>query len=200
MGVVFCDLDDVIADTETVIVEYARKFTREILKRVTEDGYDGLSTDYFYFVEKFKWTEDELRLFFTTYYPGYLREISCTEGSKEYITKIIERGHEFNIISARYPNEKIDVHQLTTEWLTSNGIPFSNLFIGQQKKDLLINQYNEVIAFIDDSVQNCIDIREKTNCEHVILLEKQYNCGYSPQNHVKVKSWKEIYEIICEHS
>lgn len=199
MGVVFCDLDDVIADTETVIVEYARKFTRKILKLDTENDYDGRSLDYFYFVEKFRWTEYELSLFFETYYPGYLNEISCIEDSKEYINKIIDNGHEFNIISARYPNERIDVYQLTVKWLIANEIPFSNLFIGQQKKDLLVNKYDEVLAFIDDSVQNCIDVREKTNCKYVILFEKNYNCECSFQDITKVKRWKEIYKVICEN-
>ena len=200
MGVIFCDLDDVIADTEGIIVKYAQKYNSEVLGRENEDEYHGCSRDYFYFLDKFQWTEKEMKSFFLFYYPKYLREIPCIGECKEYIKKIVNMGHEFNVISARFHSEKMDVYKLTFDWLVKNEIPFDNLFINQQKKDVVIAQYKDVLAFIDDSVQNCIDVRKNTNCKNVVLYEKKYNYIYSALDYIKVKNWREIYKIICNYS
>lgn len=198
MGIIICDLDDVIADTERVIVKYAKVFNREVLHRDDEKEYDGFSNDYFYFASKFQWGEKEVKQFFSLYYPHYLKEVTCINECRSYMNKIVKLGHEFYIVSARYPNEKNVVYQLTEEWLLNNHIPFTELWINQQDKTGIVNMYPETFAFIDDSEKNCSDIWNYTHCKNVFLFEKDYNHKCCSKNYHKVKNWSEIYENICD--
>ena len=61
------------------------------------------------------------------------------------------------------------------EWLKNNGILYDELFINIKEKSKIVNQL-KIDIFIDDSYENCIDVKTNTDAK-VYMLSTKYNTG-----------------------
>lgn len=104
-----------------------------------------------------------------------LNIIPPVDGARNVLNYLKRCGYEIVIISARnyHPLGK----QITEQWLTKHALQFDKVFIsgGQVKKSDICKQFGEIEAFVDDNIDNCIDMRDNTNCKQIFLKTMPWN-------------------------
>ena len=169
------DLDDTLADTASVINKYAIKFNKEYLNGNGDLQDINNSKSYYYFAEGLNWNKDNIAKFFEIYYLDILKEVQIKPFVKETINKLKKEKNEVYIITARRKREGEIVEKITNEWLKNNGILYDDLFINIKEKSKIVNQL-KIDIFIDDSYENCIDVKTNTDAK-VYMLSTKYNTG-----------------------
>ena len=169
------DLDDTLADTASVINKYAIKFDKEYLNGNGDLQDINNSKSYYYFAEGLNWNKDNIAKFFEIYYLDILKEVQIKPFVKETINKLKKEKNEVYIITARRKREGEIVEKITNEWLKNNGILYDELFINIKEKSKIVNQL-KIDIFIDDSYENCIDVKTNTDAK-VYMLSTKYNTG-----------------------
>ena len=169
------DLDDTLADTASVINKYAIKFDKEYLNGNGDLQDINNSKSYYYFAEGLNWNKDNIAKFFEIYYLDILKEVQIKPFVKETINKLKKEKNEVYIITARRKREGERVEKITNEWLKNNGILYDDLFINIKEKSKIVNQL-KIDIFIDDSYENCIDVKTNTDAK-VYMLSTKYNTG-----------------------
>ncbi len=169
------DLDDTLADTASVINKYAIKFDKEYLNGNGDLQDINNSKSYYYFAEGLNWNKDNIAKFFEIYYLDILKEVQIKPFVKETINKLKKEKNEVYIITARRKREGEIVEKITNEWLKNNGILYDDLFINIKEKSKIVNQL-KIDIFIDDSYENCIDVKTNTDAK-VYMLSTKYNTG-----------------------
>lgn len=167
------DLDDTLSDTASVINKYAIKFDKEYLNGNGDLQDINNSKSYYYFAEGLNWNKENIAKFFEIYYLEILKEVQIKPFVKETINKLKEEKNEVYIITARRKREGKIVEKITNEWLKNNGILYDDLFINIKEKSKIVNQL-KIDIFIDDSYENCIDVKTNTNAK-VYMLSTKYN-------------------------
>lgn len=169
------DLDDTLTDTASVINKYAIKFDREYLKENGDLKDINDSKSYYYFAEGLNWNKENIAKFFEIYYLEILKEIQIKPFVKETINQLKKEENEVYIITARRKREGEIVEEITKQWLKNNGILYDDLFINIKEKSKIVNQL-KIDIFIDDSYENCIDVKTNTDAK-VYMLNTKYNTG-----------------------
>lgn len=169
------DLDDTLADTASVINKYAIKFDKEYLNGNGDLQDINNSKSYYYFAEGLNWNKENIAKFFEIYYLDILKEVQIKPFVKETINKLKKEKNEVYIITARRKREGEIVEKITNEWLKDNGILYDELFINIKEKSKIVNQL-KIDIFIDDSYENCIDVKTNTDAK-VYMLSTKYNTG-----------------------
>jgi uncharacterized HAD superfamily protein len=169
------DLDDTLADTASVINKYAIKFDKEYLNGNGDLQDINNSKSYYYFAEGLNWNKENIAKFFEIYYLDILKEVQIKPFVKETINKLKKEKNEVYIITARRKREGEIVEKITNEWLKNNGILYDELFINIKEKSKIVNQL-KIDIFIDDSYENCIDVKTNTDAK-VYMLSTKYNTG-----------------------
>lgn len=169
------DLDDTLADTASVINKYAIKFDKEYLNGNGDLQDINNSKSYYYFAEGLNWNKENIAKFFEIYYLDILKEVKIKPFVKETINKLKKEKNEVYIITARRKREGEIVEKITNEWLNNNGILYDELFINIKEKSKIVNQL-KIDIFIDDSYENCIDVKTNTDAK-VYMLSTKYNTG-----------------------
>ncbi len=169
------DLDDTLADTASVINKYAIKFDKEYLNRTGELKDINNSKSYYYFAEGLNWNRENIAKFFEIYYLEILREVKIKPFVKETINKLKKAKNEIYIITARRKRENEIVEKITKDWLKNNGILYDELYIAIKEKSKIVNHL-KIDIFIDDSYENCIEVKRNTNAK-VYMLNTKFNIG-----------------------
>jgi len=121
------------------------------------------------------WNKENIAKFFEIYYLDILKEVQIKPFVKETINKLKKEKNEVYIITARRKREGEIVEKITNEWLKDNGILYDELFINIKEKSKIVNQL-KIDIFIDDSYENCIDVKTNTDAK-VYMLSTKYNTG-----------------------
>lgn len=121
----------------------------------------------------------------------YEKELYETPGPKtdavEYINKLDEK-HKIVIITARSE----EYRDLTEKWLKTHGIFHDELKMTYQKREAC-NLYN-----IDVMVEDAPVFLDICNDIPVLLFNYPYNKDENHSNLIRVDSWQEVYNIICQ--
>lgn len=185
------DLDEIVADTMTAIINFHNETYKTSLKR------DSFHSYYFWEIwgeNKDKATEKMYEFYKTEHFSG----ISPVAGSLSAINKLKERGHDLFIVTGRQ-NEII---RQTEEWIEKyfpkvfSDIRFTNSYglTGEQfLKSAICNQLN-VKTMIEDDINNANDLA-KSDIK-VFLLDQPWNQGDAGKNIERVFSWTEIINKI----
>lgn len=184
------DLDDTLADTASVINKYAIKFDKEYLNGNGDLQDINNSKSYYYFSEGLNWNKENIAKFFEIYYLEILKEVQIKPFVKEIINKLKEEKNEVYIITARRKREGEIVEKITNEWLKNNGILYDDLFINIKEKSKIVNQL-KIDIFIDDSYENCIDVKTNTNAK-VYMLSTKYNTGILDKQLERINNIEEL--------
>ena len=187
------DLDDTLADTASVINKYAIKFDKEYLNGNGELKDINDSKSYYYFAEGLNWNKENIVRFFEIYYLEILKEVEIKPFVKETINKLKKGEHEIYIITARRKREDEIVEKITKDWLKNNEILYDDLFINIKEKSKIVNQL-KIDIFVDDSYENCIDVKRNTNAK-VYMLNTKYNIGILDN---QVNRINNIDEVVVE--
>jgi len=96
------DLDDVLCDTYSIILEESLRYHCEVLKRkaIKRNIFESKG-DYFYFAKSLRWGDKETEDFFYDFYPEFLKRCIPYDGVVDILKKLINRGNEVHIITAR---------------------------------------------------------------------------------------------------
>lgn len=169
------DLDDTISDTAKVINKYAIKFDKEELngKGILKESNN--SKNYYYFTNGLNWSSKNIKDFFDKYYLEIISKVKIKPYVKETIEKLRQNNDKIYIITARRKRENDVIEKITSKWLLENGIYYDELFINVKEKADLVRKLN-IDVFIDDSYENCSDVKKTTNAD-VYMIKTKYNSG-----------------------
>lgn len=173
------DLDDVISDTYSVIMEVSLLYHRNVLSReipetVREAGQSR--GDYFYFAKSLQWNTQDVTAFYHEYYPHFLEKIKPRVSSRCVLQKLHDEGHQICILSARELRDYADVEQLTNNWLTEHQIPCDRLIVGAKQKQPFLERM-QCGVFVDDDFWNCI-AAVNALVPRVFYYRCEYNQGF----------------------
>jgi FMN phosphatase YigB (HAD superfamily) len=190
--IVSIDLDGVIADFHTGIINYFFK-----KGYVGHDVYDKEHNNYSY-QEFFKtWISDPL--YIEKYKNNFLEEdgfkyLSLFNGSKEFIDNLISLGYNILILTARSKKYISD----TIFWLKNNNIAYHHLIFEKDKSDAFLSLYpSKIILHIDDRDKHCIEV--SSNGIETILLNKPYNSQFDIiryENIHRFDDFDQIYDYV----
>ena len=167
------DLDDTLSDTYETIMKYAIKHDIENLGRKGIINNKISSSDYFYFARSLGWSRDDLISFFDTYYPTFLKEIKPKKESSYIMNQIKDMNIKIYIVTSRKEINN-EVFNITKNWLLDNNIPYDELYIDSKDKDKIIKKL-KANYFIDDSLDNCIKVKESSKNTNVFWIQTEYN-------------------------
>lgn len=180
------DIDDTITNTyETLIPMIAIKYGLNLSKLLkTRPNYSMLSD----IIPGYN--KDKMELF-----TAMAKVVPLKEDVIEVLTKLREEGHKIIFITARNPLEYGDPYKISYEFLKSHNVPFDVLYTNVADKASKC-VLEGIDLFIDDSARNCKAVKKRG------VPTLQFDaCFTEPIKDMKrVKSWKEVYQIIKDMS
>lgn len=141
------DIDDTLADTNTVIFEYACKYNNDI----------GLN----YEVKKDEWdwdiacgwtTNELIEGFYKKYIDKALKKAEIKENAKDILEKLKKQDNKIFLVTSRAENEVEGMAELTKEWLANNNIPYDKLVLNSKNKSIVCIE-NNIDIFFDDNIR-----------------------------------------------
>lgn len=189
------DLDDVIADTYPEMMKQSLKFHNEVLKRQTceELNICMANGDYYWFARALNWSEEDLKLFFQTYYPGFLKLCRVIRDSVDFLNSINEK-HNIIILSAREKRDYENVEYITIEWLKKNGVKYDKVLIGHKNKFEYLKD-NKIDVFVDDNIENCRQAI-RANVPWVFVYKTVYNMNISDEDIISLTNLFDITKYV----
>lgn len=185
------DIDDTLTDIRDEVGAAALKYAQSLNKDIDESkvvwdkNNNGSS-----FKERYNLNKEELLYFFRNIQENITKKAKPREGVVEVIKKLREDGHKIYIITARDSEFHEDPFELSKVWLDKNNIEYDKLIVNARDKAKVCREQN-VDAFIDDKLSNCLEISN----ENIITI-RITNYTDEHQEIVNKKNWKEIYEYI----
>ena len=116
------------------------------------------------------------------------RNVKPLDGAVDYIQKLMQDGHEVVVVTAsHYDNVGMKMRNVLVRYFPF--IPYDNVIITSRKQMILGD------VLIDDAPHNLIGGKYKG-----ILFDAPHNRAFHAEKYGmrRVKSWKEIYEVITE--
>ena len=185
------DIDDTLTDIRDEVGAAALKYAQSLNKDIDESkvvwdkNNNGSS-----FKERYNLNKEELLYFFRNIQENITKKAKPREDVVEVIKKLREDGHKIYIITARDSEFHEDPFELSKVWLDKNNIEYDKLIVNARDKAKVCREQN-VDAFIDDKLSNCLEISN----ENIITI-RITNYADKHQEIVNKKNWKEIYEYI----
>jgi uncharacterized HAD superfamily protein len=177
------DVDDTIADTSSIVIEYALLFDKEY-----KEGKGIVDPEIRTLIGKFDWTLDDKYNFWKLYAKDMAINVKPKVDCKEVLTKLKEEGNEIYIVTYRTKERFEYPYELTEEWLKKEGIPYDVLIADSGPKGIVCKE-NNIDVLIDDGINHCTDALN--NGIRALLFESKYNKIYDIE---RVLNWKEVYE------
>lgn len=188
------DIDDTIADTCEIMLNYAQEYTIDVLKR-EPILKDGNCNTHFYVQYLHGWKEGEDIEFLKEAYEKIIVETRPKTLAIKYLQKLHDEGHKIVLITARWEADNFDVVKTTQEWIKTNNVPCDKLIINAENKLIACKQEN-VDLFIDDSFSNCQMV--SGSGIKTFLMDTRSNKGLKDERFERVFSWPHIYMKIKE--
>lgn len=188
------DIDDTIADTCEIMLNYAQEYTIDVLKR-EPILKEGSCNTHFYVQYLHGWEPGEDIEFLDENYEKIIRETVPKTLAVKYLQKLHDDGHKLVLITARWETDKFDVKTATQDWVKKNNVPCDKLIINAENKLIAAKQEN-VDLFIDDSFSNCKMVSESGI--KTFLMDTRSNAGFKDEKIERVFSWPHIYMKVKE--
>ena len=191
------DLDDVLSETYETIIKYAVMHDKLNLGRNGIINTNINSNDHYYFARCLGWSREDLISFFDKYYPDYLEEIKPKEETTIVLESIRKMNIKICIVTARRERKNKEVLSITKKWLKNNNIYYDEIYVDSCDKGEIIKE-KKAKYFIDDSLENCLNVKEKSKATNVFWLETKYNKNICCNNKeiIKISSLKELIDNI----
>ena len=183
------DIDDTITNSSDIFVKYAEKYNNEkninyVIDPSTLDPK-----------KSFGWNKKNVKEFLNQYLEDVLNNAEAKVDSIEIINKLKDDGNEIIFITSRSADEiKNNMFELTNKWLKKHNYKYDLLVIDSKEKINDCIKY-KIDVFIDDSYNNCKEIKAKTKIP-VILYSTRYNINENDNSIIRVNDWLEIYDFL----
>lgn len=185
------DIDGVLNDESTFLIDYGTKFSYEnTLRYLIDTSKNGTHNIY-------NWSSAINDSFWEKYYLTYLTSDKYIRQFSNVIVSELHNNHEIHIITARDTHNtqlsQKDVEVLTKQWLSRNCIQYDKLVFTDNKKLYILE--NEIDVMIEDNPDIIMEL-----CEYiyVICYHTSYNDYIQDKNIFHVNSWYEILKLLME--
>lgn len=182
-------------DIDNVISNFDEQLLKEFFKHNKELGHGRKFNKDADYITKgmFFWGDDEVELFYKNNIERIAKKLRLIKGSKKYISKLKNDGHEIFIITGRCNGEYTNPKKLTENWLKKNKIYYDTLIFtdaydAHAKAEECIK--NHIDIMIDDSGK--VYLSCQANGINALLMDTPYNKQY--KNVERVYNWKEIHK------
>lgn len=185
------DLDEILSDTLTSVLEYYNKLHNTSFKR------EGFSS-YNYWEVWGGTKENAVKLIEDYYETNYFKNIKPIIGAKENLEELKKDGYEMFIITGRSDKFKKETMDWVNQYYPNifSEIFFANTFdidnTNTKKSDICIK--NNISILIEDDpyhLEDCAKAGIKT-----IVLDCPWNKNFRAENSIRTFSWKEIVKEI----
>lgn len=183
------DIDDTIADTYELIMNYAQEYTIEFLKREPIIKHESCGNHY-YAQYLHGWKQGEDIEFLNLYYKNIIEKVRPRTLSVNYLEKLKQEKNEIILITARWETDKFDVIELTKKWVKENNIPCDKLIINAENK-LVAAKQEKLDIFIDDSFKNCKMVSDSGI--RTYIMDTGVNRDLEDEKIERVYSWPHLY-------
>ena len=190
------DIDNTITDIEDELMESAFNYAKSLNKEINYDylNSDDKNNDGGIYQKIFNFTYEELKYFLKDIQEEIVNKAVPRKNAINYINKLKEKENEIYIITARDSEFHDDPYKLSKDWLDKNNIKYDKLIVNAREKASICKKEN-IDIFIDDNINNCIDIAN-LGIKTIRISEDETNYN----NIVNVKTWDEIYNYIIDWS
>ncbi len=188
------DIDDTISNSFETYFGDSQLFDIEEMNGTGEVKNMGKVPSHKYVETMYNWDDESTDKFWNRYFEKVLTDATPKSYAPEVINKLKEEGNTIYIITARYEQEGIDsVRRLTEKWLNDNNIKYDELIMDANNKLEIVQKYN-IDVFIDDSLENCLDVAKGS--AKVFQYVGIGNILTNDENIQKVYSWPQIYSLL----
>lgn len=173
------DIDDTLTNTKAqqliywkkYVTEYPNKdYTEELPKHINEFGS--------LYIQKF-WDIYRHNLTF---------ECTFKENASTILHKLIDEGHELQVITARQPEKYPDLKGKIATWFKENDIPINKINTGIREKAKFA-RVNNFDMIIDDNLEQCTKANE-LGIKAILFNHDDNYKGFQTTN------WQEVYSYI----
>lgn len=182
-------------DIDNVVSDFDKKIEYECAledKRKRNRGMINMEADW---IPRFyDWSYDEVESFFEENMEEFAKTLEVREGALEYMTKLMDDGHELYLISHRVYPHYTQPREVTEKWLCEKKIPYTKLVLTESVNKTKECKDNNVDIMFDDSVINCRLLKEDgiNSC----VMGTKYTHQVNTDGLEIVYNWKELYEFI----
>ena len=172
------DIDDTLTNTYEYTIRVISKIYNLDYKKLLRKkmNYDELKINY-------------PKVFEKETYEKEIKNVKLKENAKKVINKLY-KNNEIIIITARNKNECKLPYNLCYNYLTKNKIKFNELIVEAMDKGRICYE-NKIDLFIDDSINNCLNVLEYGI--DTFIFDNIYNKNTKIK---RVKNWLEINKYI----
>lgn len=143
------DIDDVMTETSIAMREYIEKYDQ-----------NGEISEHMEEVMRGEIPNEQVKKFFEDNIIQILKDAKLKENVKEVLKRLLEKGHEIYVITARGEERFKDSESTTLEYFKANQICYTKILFNSYDKAKLC-QENGIDLMIDDSVKHCLAIQAK---------------------------------------
>ena len=185
------DIDGVLTNLETFLVEYGTKYYSEkgIEYTINPTGYD--------IGELFGVGKEGEKEFWSEHVEAYAKNEWPRHFAVEVMNRLKADGYELYIITARlwsYEDSERGgwMRGLVYDWFRRHGLPYDELIFTHEDK-LQRCRENGIELMIEDKPQNIMDISEELP---VIAFDARYNQKCEGEKIMRCYSWYDVYRTI----
>lgn len=180
------DIDNTICETSLFFGKYAEEYDRNVLHKNNVIDHSKMMP------RSKDWSQDELKFFVDNYFNKKSMDIPIKSDAEEYINRLKIEGNYIMFITNRGIKNDDYSDLIVEDYLKINNIPYDEIITKSNEKYKYLSDYD---FFIDDSIVNCEQALEKTNCK-IILMQSNNTLEYSNELIYKASNWEEVYKII----
>lgn len=180
------DIDDVITNTSETMEEYIAKYKNN--KKIKEHMVE---------IMKGNPSDPDVVKFCLENYLKVFQKVKVKENAREVIQKLLDRGNEIYLITARGENLNFfkGSEKVTIDFLEENKIKYNKIIFNSTDKAQLCKD-NCIDIMIDDSITHCEDIRN-IGIRSILFTTNVNKNIYTTVE--RVDSWIELEEKINIH-
>ncbi|NLV91657.1 MAG: hypothetical protein GX030_04580 [Firmicutes bacterium] len=174
-------------DIDGVITDETLPDGRSIWHREIDRYFGGVNLlrHSFFFTEAYGLTELQVDQFMEERAEMVFRQVSPREGVQEVLGRLLNLGFEIHLVTARH----CQYRQVTTEWLQEHRVPYSQLWMTEEKDELCAEL--GVRFFVDDLWENCQALLQRDI--EVAMMTVPHNQGLDVPV-PRVSTWNEVWD------
>ena len=185
------DIDNTITEIKeenNAAYEYAIKLGKNI--KNADNPFEDIKKNGDTYKKKFQFSYDELKYFLKNIQEEITNNAKPRDNAVEIINRLRKEGHKIFIITARDSEFHDDPYILSKNWLDKNNIEYDKIIVNAREKGTVCKNEN-VDLFIDDQLNNCLDVLTKGI--KVIRISDEISKN---KDIIDLKNWNEIYDYI----
>ena len=186
------DIDNTITEVQEELNNAAYEYAIKLGKNIknSKNPFEDIKNNGDTYKKKFQFSYDELKYFLKNIQEEIINKAKPRDNAVEIINRLRKEGHKIIIITARDSEFHDDPYKLSKSWLDKNNIEYDELIVNAREKASICKK-EEIDLFIDDQLNNCIDV-EKKGVQTIRISNDNKNY----QSVISLKDWREIYTFI----